>query len=192
MIENQTEELARSRAAAVASETGAVPLNFDFMRGRLAHWIALGLGAGLSPKAPGTIGTALAWLLFTVGAPIFGLDQAGKPWAVGLVFLLGCFVLGVWASYKTANRLGRSDPGAIVVDEIVAFWLILWLYSPSSFTQQCWAFLLFRFFDSVKFGPVAWADQYFKDAEGWRAGLGIMWDDLVAALLTLLVLALFV
>ena len=66
---------------------------------------------------------------------------------------------------------------------------ILWLLLPASPLWQVLAFALFRFFDAAKPGPVRWADQVFKGA-GWRGAFGIMFDDLVAALCTLLVLAL--
>ena len=83
-----------------------------------------------------------------------------------------------------------SDPGNIVWDEIVAFWLVLWLLLPAGFWAQFWAFVLFRFFDAAKPGPVGWADKSFKGF-GWRGGFGIMFDDLVAAFCTLLVIALW-
>ena len=78
------------------------------------------------------------------------------------------------------------------------FWIVLWLVLPTGFWGQLAAFALFRFFDAVKPGPVAWADAIFKSAAGergdassigWRAGFGILFDDLVAALCTLLVIA---
>jgi phosphatidylglycerophosphatase A len=90
--------------------------------------------------------------------------------------------------------MGMSDPGAIVWDEIVAFWLVLWLVMPAGWWMQAVAFALFRFFDAAKPGPVAWADGLFKaragEPIGWRQGLGILFDDLVAAGCTLIVLAL--
>ena len=84
--------------------------------------------------------------------------------------------------------MGVSDPGAIVWDEVIAMWLILYLIMPTDFWGQLAAFALFRFFDAAKPGPVAWADQLFKGF-GWRGGWGILWDDLVAAFCTLLVIA---
>jgi phosphatidylglycerophosphatase A len=86
--------------------------------------------------------------------------------------------------------MGISDPGSIVWDEIIAIWLIFYLVMPSNFGGQLAAFVLFRFFDAAKPGPVAWADQLFKGF-GWRGGFGIMWDDIVAAFCTLLTLALW-
>ena len=83
-----------------------------------------------------------------------------------------------------------ADPGAIVWDEVVAFWLVLWLAMPMGFWGQFAAFALFRFFDAAKPGPVGWADSLFKGF-GWRGGWGILFDDFVAAFCTLLVLALW-
>ena len=148
-----------------------------------AHLVALGFGSGLSPTAPGTVGTLWAWLTF------FLLQHWLLPAGVGVVLLVG-LVLGWWACTITARHLGVADPGCIVWDEILAFWLVLWLAMPMGFWGQVVAFVLFRFFDAVKPGPVAWADQLFKGL-GWRGGWGIMFDDLVAAFCTLLVIALW-
>lgn len=153
-----------------------------------AHALSLGFGSGLSPVAPGTVGTLWAWLAYTV------ISIWLTPLGWGLV-LAGGTVIGVWACTRTAQALGTSDPSAVVWDEILAFWAILWLLAPAGFHQQLVAFALFRFFDAVKPGPVGWADRLFKPAAGqppgWRQGLGILLDDAVAALCTLLVLALW-
>jgi phosphatidylglycerophosphatase A len=157
-----------------------------FMLRHPAHLVALGFGSGLSPFAPGTVATLWAWLAFVVMQPYMD-DQR---WAI----LIGIgLVVGWWACTVTARNLAQSDPGAIVWDEVLAFWLILWLVTPTGFWGQAWAFALFRFFDAAKPGPVAWADQYFKGERGepvtWPQGFGILFDDLVAALCALLVLA---
>ena len=153
-----------------------------FMRRHPAHWIALGFGSGLSPKAPGTVGTLWAWVAFLV------LDR----WldAVGWGLVIGASIaVGVWACARTAQDLSLADPGAIVWDEIVAFWIVLWLLMPAGFVAQAVAFALFRFFDAAKPGPVGHVDKRFKSARGWMQGVGILADDLVAALCTLLVIA---
>jgi phosphatidylglycerophosphatase A len=148
-----------------------------------AHAIALGFGSGLSPKAPGTVGSLWGWASW-----LLIHNHLSLPAQAALILIsLG---IGWWACTLTARNMGVSDPGAIVWDEIVAMWLILFLILPAGFMAQLSAFLLFRFFDAVKPGPVAWADRLFKGF-GWRGGWGILFDDLVAALCTLLVLALW-
>ena len=139
--------------------------------------------------APGTSGTLWAWAAFVALQPWLG--DAGWAWLIG-----GGTLVGWWASTVTARHLGVSDPGNIVWDEIVAFWLVLWLVMPAPWWMLGAAFVLFRFFDAAKPGPVAWADALFKAAPGepigWAQGVGILFDDLVAAGCTLLVLALAV
>ena len=155
------------------------------MVSRLSHLVALGLGAGLSRRAPGTVGTLWAWLLFVL------IQDFWQPGDVAWATIIGVgLLLGWWASMATARRTGVADPGFIVIDEIVAFWLVLWLAMPMSGWGQLAAFALFRYFDAAKPGPVAWADRVFK-GWGWRGGWGIMFDDLVAAGCTLLVIALW-
>jgi phosphatidylglycerophosphatase A len=162
--------------------------NLRFVFSHPAHTLALAFGCGLSPVAPGTVGTLWAWLTFVALQP----HMTDLRWAL---LLAAAAPIGVWVCTRTARDLGASDPGAIVWDEVVAFWCVLWLVTPAGFWPQAWAFVLFRFFDSAKPGPVAWADQRFKarrgQAIGWGQGLGIMLDDLVAALCTLLVIALW-
>ena len=154
-----------------------------FMVSRLSHVIAMGMGSGLSRRAPGTVGTLWGWALFLL------IDAVFRPSDLAWAALIGGGVLvGWWASVRTAERTGIDDPGFVVIDEIVAFWLVLWLAMPMGLLGQAVAFGLFRYFDAAKPGPVAWADQVFKGG-GWRGGWGIMFDDLVAAFCTLLVLA---
>ena len=152
-----------------------------FMLAHPAHWLALGFGAGLSRVAPGTVGTLWAWLSGLLLWYGFG------AWGLGLAIAVA-LPLGWWACTLTARHLGVADPGSIVWDEVVAFWIVLWLAMPLGGWGQLAAFALFRFFDAVKPGPVAWADACCKGL-GWRGGWGILWDDLVAAFCTLLVLA---
>ena len=162
--------------------------NWQFMRAHPSRWIALGFGSGLSPKAPGTVGTLWAWMAFLV------LDRwlGDAQWAA--LLLLGTLI-GWWACTLTARAMAVSDPGAIVWDEIIAFWLILWLIMPTGLLGQLIAFGLFRFFDAAKPGPVGWADRLFKCERGqpigWRQGFGILFDDFVAAGCTLVVIALW-
>ena len=154
-----------------------------FLLAHPAHLIALGFGSGLSPKAPGTVGTLWAWLAWVLLVPWLNPLQAG-----GLI--AASTLIGWWACTVTADHLGVLDPGNIVWDEVVAFWLVLWLVMPTGFWGQLVAFALFRFFDAVKPGPVRWADNAFHGF-GWRGGFGILLDDFVAAFCTLLVIALW-
>ena len=170
-----------------ALPSGPVRPTAGFMLRHPARWIALGFGSGLSPRAPGTVGTLWAWVAWLVLSR--WLDSAA--WGVLIALSLP---LGLWACTVTAQQLRMADPGAIVWDEIVAFWLVLWLLLPASLGLQLLAFGLFRYFDAAKPGPVGWADRLHKlrpgQAIGWRQGWGILFDDLVAAGCTLLVLAL--
>ncbi len=166
-----------------APEAGArARLSPRFVFSHPAHAIALGFGSGLSPVAPGTAGTLWAWVSFLVMQLWLTPPQIGAVIAVSLA-------VGWWACAVTAQDLGRADPGNIVWDEVVAFWIVLWLIAPAGPWLQLVAFGLFRFFDAVKPGPVGWADRLFHGL-GWRGGLGILLDDLMAAFCTLLVIAL--
>lgn len=182
-------------AATPAASAGGRAVSARFMLRHPAHVIALGFGSGLSPWAPGTVGTLWAWLAFLV------LDRWLEDLAWAAV-LAASFALGWWACTRTARAMGSADPGAIVWDEVLAFWLVLWLVTPADWRSQLAAFVLFRFFDAVKPPPVRWADRAFKPSAaaegdppapppGWRQGFGILVDDLVAALCTLLVIALW-
>ena len=157
-----------------------------FLVAHPAHLIALGFGSGLSPWAPGTMGTLWAWLVYAFAAPLLGEGARGAVIAAAAL-------LGWWACTVTARHLDQADPSAIVWDEVIAFWLILWLVTPATFVAQAVAFVLFRVFDAAKPGPVAWADQRFKLRRGvpigWAQGFGILFDDVVAALCTLVVIA---
>ena len=152
-----------------------------FLLAHPAHAIALGFGSGLAPVAPGTAGTLWAWATYLL------LQYWLDPGAIGLV-IAAAFAIGWWACTVTASHMHVLDPGNIVWDEVIAFWIVLWLVMPAGLAGQFWAFVLFRLFDAVKPGPVAWADDLFHGF-GWRGGFGILLDDLVAAFCALLVIA---
>ncbi len=140
-----------------------------------AHFIALGFGAGLSPWAPGTLGTLLA-IPLALGLRRYAGDV---EYAVVLAALFG---IGVWASQVTGRELGQPDHGGIVIDEVVAFLLVLF-FTGITLERIAIAFALFRFFDIVKPPPIRQLDARMKN------GLGVMLDDLLAAGFTLLVFA---
>jgi phosphatidylglycerophosphatase A len=140
-----------------------------------AHFIAFGFGAGLAPFAPGTFGALLAVPLWWLLGDAYS--------ALGLAALVGgLFLVGVWACGETGRRLGVPDHQGMVWDETVAFLLVLAI-APRELAWQLSAFVLFRAFDIVKPPPI----RYFE--RRYRGGFGVMFDDLLAAGYTLLVLA---
>ncbi|CAD6543916.1 phosphatidylglycerophosphatase A family protein [Paraburkholderia metrosideri] len=149
-----------------------------FMLSHPLHILSLGFGSGLSRIAPGTMGTLFAWASFAVLSRYLTVVE----WAVLIV--VG-FVAGIAICDFTAKRLNVADPSQVVWDEIIAFWLVLLMVTPVTLTGQFWAFVVFRFFDMVKPPPIGYFDRRLK------GGFGIMFDDLVAAFFTLLVIALW-
>ena len=135
--------------------------------------LAFGLGTGLSPVAPGTVGTilgvVLAWLLQALS---FELQ---------FMVAIALIVSGVWICGESAKRVGVHDHSGIVWDEIAAMYLIL-IVVPVSVAIWALAFALFRLFDIWKPWPIRDLDHRL------HGGLGIMLDDLVAALYAALLL----
>jgi phosphatidylglycerophosphatase A len=136
-----------------------------------ATLIATGFGVGLLPGMPGTWACLAVlpcgWLLKTW----FGL--AGPSVAVALTFFAGW-----WASAQAAKASGIGDPGAVVIDEIAAQFLVL-AATPLDWRFYAMAFLLFRLFDIWKPFPISWLDRNVK------GGFGIMLDDIMAAIYAL-------
>ena len=159
---------------------------WSFMGLHPLRLIALGFGSGLSPVAPGTAGTLAGWALYLL------IDRFAAPshlaWAA---ILVAGFFVGWWACTHTARAMAVADPSPVVWDEIIAFWIILFVAMPVGWISQLVLFGLFRLFDAVKRGPVGWADSLFKPKKGalpgWPQGFGIIFDDLVAAALVLAV-----
>ena len=148
-----------------------LPLKFLFSHP--AHFIAGGFGSGYSPWAPGTTGTLFGWVSYLL------LAQWLTTPAAMCLFLLLSFAIGVWACHETGRHLGAVDHGSIVIDEIVPFWLVLWvtqLLTDNDWPWQLAAFLLFRVFDVLKPQPARYFDVQVKN------GFGVMCDDLIAAL----------
>lgn len=166
-------------AAALPAARGA-PLRpgWRFMLAHPGRMLALGFGSGLPRTAPGTCGTLFAWVIFVQLDP--WLSEAAWLGLIGAA--LGG---GALAAQHTGMALGRADSGHIVIDEIVAFWIVLLLLPPVAHPVllQAVAFVLFRFFDITKLPPIGAIDMRIKN------GVGVMLDDLVAAFYTLLVLA---
>ena len=135
--------------------------------------LATGFGAGFLPRFPGTAGTA-------VGALAYWWLSA-QPAAVYAAACAAAAALGVWLCGRAARALGEADPAAVVWDEIAGYWVAMSL-APRALGWALAGFVLFRFLDIVKPGPVGWAERRFA------GGAGIMLDDLVAGALTAAVL----
>jgi phosphatidylglycerophosphatase A len=130
------------------------------------HLVALGFGSGLVPKAPGTAGTAIAvipaWLIATWSVP------------AKAALIAALFAIGVWICGESARRLKAHDHPSIVWDEIVGF-LATCLMLPPDPLWFAVAFVFFRFFDITKPWPIRDIDHRL------HGGIGIMLDDIVAA-----------
>jgi phosphatidylglycerophosphatase A len=138
-----------------------------------ARLLASGFGAGLSPVFPGTAGTAAA-------IPFALLLALLPPWGT-LAAVAVSLPLGAWVCGRAARGDPDSDPGWIVFDEMVGFWIsVLWV-SPGIATYTA-AFFLFRLFDIIKPPPARWFDSR------WKGGWGILLDDVAAGVMTWAVL----
>jgi phosphatidylglycerophosphatase A len=139
------------------------------------HLLALGFGSGLAPVAPGTFGS-LVGLLFGLAVAPFGLR-------VAVAVTIAVTLAGIWICGESARRLGVHDHSAIVWDEVAGMMLTL-LAAPRSWWGIALAFGLFRLFDVWKPWPIREIDH------GMRGGLGIMLDDVMAAVMAAIVLLL--
>jgi len=142
--------------------------------GSPSGFLAFGFGSGLSPFAPGTMGTLVAVpFIFALRT----LNEAAFWLALILLFALGVYLCG-----HVSRKLGVHDHGGIVWDEMLGYWLSAALV-PLQWPWLLAAFILFRIFDILKPWPIRQLD---KKVSG---GFGIMIDDVVAALFTLVILA---
>ena len=148
-----------------------------FLLAHPAHFLALGFGAGLMRVAPGTAGTLLA-------IPLALLLRRYTNDIGFIVTIVALFVAGAWAAQVSGRNMTDADHGAIVIDEVVAFLIVLF-FVGDDWLRIAFAFLLFRFFDIVKPSPIRNLDASLKN------GFGVMLDDVLAAAYTLLVLALW-
>lgn len=134
------------------------------------HFLALGFGSGLLPKAPGTYGTLAAIPLYLLLAP------ASASIYLAIVIIMS--IAGIYICGKAAEDAGVPDHGAIVWDEIVGFLITMFLV-PLTWQSIVVGFILFRIFDIFKPWPISYVD---KNLHG---GLGIMFDDILAGLAAL-------
>lgn len=137
------------------------------------RFLALGLGSGLAPVAPGTFGTLAA-------IPLFLLLQT-LPVSAYIAVVAAAFLLGIWLCGVTARQLGVHDHPGIVWDEFVGYWVTM-LAAPPGWWWLVAGFVLFRLFDILKPWPIRWIDRRVG------GGFGIMLDDLIAGGMAWLVL----
>ena len=130
--------------------------------------LAFGFGSGFAPKAPGTAGTLLAVLIHLILVNL-------PPWIHGTI-IFAAFFIGIWICGRTAEYLGVHDHEGIVWDELVGFWLMMFLV-PSNWLWVSFGFVLFRILDIFKPWPISVVDRQVG------GGLGIMLDDLIAGVM---------
>ena len=137
------------------------------------HLLSLGFGSGLSPKMPGTMGS-LVGVGLVVLLPVM-------DWIYHLSLVVVTMVFGIYLCGATAKALQVHDHPAIVWDEIVGIF-ITFILVPKTWLWLCVGFVLFRFFDILKPWPISLADKHVK------GGLGIMLDDVIAGIISLLII----
>ena len=137
------------------------------------HFFSLGFGSGLAPKLPGTMGTLVGVLLFILMPEV--------SWIVYLIIIICGFLFGIFCCGYTARTLNIHDHHSIVWDEIIGY-LITMFMVPKEWMWILIGFILFRVFDILKPWPISFIDRRVG------GGLGIMFDDLLAALFSLAII----
>lgn len=136
-------------------------------------FFARGFGSGCIPFAPGTMGTLASLPLY------FVIQKFSLTFY--LILLILTFLLGIWLCDKASKLLQQLDPPSVVWDEMVGFWLTMVTF-PLDWRYVLAGFLAFRFFDILKPWPIGWVDKKVHN------GLGIMLDDVFAAIYANIVL----
>lgn len=147
-------------------------VNKKFLFKNMWHFIALGFGAGIVKKGAGTIGTLIAFIYFI---PIYYLNPEKK-----FLIFISLFFVSWFATHQTLKSSGMKDPGFIVIDEIIAYLLIL-ITIPFTIQNIIYSFIIFRFLDIFK----PWPINKFENIKG---ALGVLADDLVAAFITIAIM----
>lgn len=147
------------------------PIKFSSILAHPLIFVAFGFGSGLSPVAPGTIGTIVAFPIYWILS-----ETMSKKIFLGMIFVF--FLIGIFCCDKAGKFSGEADHSGIVWDVIVAMLLILILV-PQSYLSFITAFVIFRFFDITKPWPIYISDRKYKN------GFGVVFDDLLAAIYTL-------
>lgn len=137
------------------------------------QFLAFGFGSGLSPKAPGTVGTLAA-------VPVYLLVADWPLWAYSLL-VLAAAVVGVWICQRASDQLQVHDHPGIVWDEFVGFWITLWAV-PADWLWIAIGFVVFRILDIAKPWPISHLDRKVK------GGFGIMIDDILAGVMACAIL----
>jgi phosphatidylglycerophosphatase A len=136
---------------------------------RLAFVVGTWFGCGESKKAPGTVGS--------LGAVPLHLLLVRLPLVTHVAIIAAVTLLGTWAAQRIADTLGQKDPQRVVIDEVAGVLIAMAAVRSAPPLAAVGAFVLFRFFDITKLGPVGVAER------ARPAGVGIMADDLVAGVL---------
>ena len=137
------------------------------------HFFALGFGSGLTPKLPGTAGTLVGVLLFIL--------IPDMSWIAYLVIVVCGFLFGIFCCGYTARILNVHDHNSIVWDEIIGYMITMFMV-PKEWIWILIGFILFRIFDILKPWPISFIDRRIE------GGLGIMLDDVIAALFSLAII----
>ncbi len=144
---------------------------------RMAEFFATFGYSGYSPWAPGTVGSLAAAIPYFLYG-IVTVEHPGTYWQAGAVFpvLAGIFVWpGIWASHYLEKQLNQEDPGFIVIDEAVGFWLTI-AFLPFHWEIALGGLLLFRLLDITKPFPI-------NKSQNLPGGVGVMVDDILAGFL---------
>ncbi|WP_294910963.1 phosphatidylglycerophosphatase A [Tatumella sp. UBA2305] len=138
------------------------------------HLLATGFGSGLSPVVPGTIGSLAAlpfWYLLIL-----------LPEDLYYLVVLAGICLGVYLCHRTAKDMGVHDHGSIVWDEFIGMWITLMAIPNHHWQWVAAGFIVFRILDMWKPWPIRWFDRNVS------GGMGIMIDDIVAGILSAVIL----
>ncbi|MGA1845521.1 phosphatidylglycerophosphatase A [Deferribacter abyssi] len=143
---------------------------------KFLKWTATGLNVGFVEYMPGTFGTLVAvpLVLLTGVFSIF----------VKFIFFIILFITGIIASEYYQHYYDKEDPSEVVIDEIAAYYFIM-IFFPITYMNLLLSFFVFRIFDIWKPYPIKIIEKSIS------GGVGIMIDDIIAALYTLIVMLLF-
>ena len=140
---------------------------------KISEWIATCFKVGYLPLAPGTWGSVFAillWWAFLKNVNIY----------IFVILIIFSFLIGIIASNIEIDQKGDADPSYIIIDELVGQWLAL-LFIPQEYFYIAISFISFRFFDIIKPWPISLIEKLPK-------GLGVMSDDFIAGLITLVLI----